>query len=300
MELNRKINLLTFAEHPDQGKKCWISLSGCNFDCMGCAALAKQGCGRKLSSKELAELVFKSSHKIFHSMIDRVVLTGGEPTLYPDYFFSLITCLSNYNVKNFEISTNGSLIDEIFLNKLLELKIKLNLNVLIKVDIKAYDDEIHKKYTKVSNKNVLKNVKLLGNFGPKLYKQTYPFIARTVYIPDIVDIDQIEKISKFLTTINKNVCYRIEQFSPVHGGDISRRPTFEEMMDAYNVARNYLENVIITTYLPTRPEYNYVEVRADEMLEIYKKVDEKSKKVVKSWNVKYFTINEILKNLKNV
>jgi len=37
----RKVPLLTFAEHPDQGGKCWISLSGCTFNCKGCAALSK-------------------------------------------------------------------------------------------------------------------------------------------------------------------------------------------------------------------------------------------------------------------
>ena len=290
----RKIPLLTFAEHPDQGKKCWISLSGCNFNCKGCAALAKQGIGRALSSENLVYLVFKSSKFIWGEMIKRAVITGGEPTLYPDYLLSLISKLNEYGVKYFEISTNGFLLDENLLNELAQL----NLNILIKLDVKAYDEKIHKEYTGKSNTNVLRTVELLAKFGQKLYKQSYPFIVRTVYIPGIVGIEEIEKIAKFVSTIDKNVCYRIEQFSPVHGGDISRRPTFEEMMDAYNIARTYLDNVIITTYLPTRPEYNYVEIRPDELLSLFYKIDEKSKSVIKSWRVKYFTIDQILRNYK--
>ncbi|MEW6095111.1 MAG: radical SAM protein [bacterium] len=286
----REIPLLTFAEHPDQGKKCWISLSGCNFDCKGCAALAKQGVGKILSSQDLADLVFKSSYFIWGKMIKRAVITGGEPTLYPDYLLSLISKLNAYSVKCFEISTNGFLLDENLLNELSQL----NLDILIKLDVKAYDDRIHKEYTGKSNTNVLNAVELLSKFSSKLYKQNYPFVVRTVYIPNIIGIEQIEKVAKFAATIDKSICYRIQQFSPVHGGNISRRPTFEEMMDAYNIARTYLENVVITTYLPTRPEYNYVEIRAEELSNFFEEIDQKSKSVIRSWNVKYFTMNQIL------
>lgn len=66
------------------------------------------------------------------------------------------------------------------------------------------------------------------------------------------------------------------------------------MIKAYNLARKYLSNVIVSTYLPTRPEYNYVEIRADELLNIFEEIDKKSKSVIDSWNVKYFTMNQIL------
>ena len=286
----RKVLLLTFAEHPDQGEKCWISLSGCNFNCKGCAALSKGEVGRFISSRDLARLVFKSSQYFWGKMIKRAVITGGEPTLDPEYLLSLISDLKDYSVRDFELSTNGFMINEDLLKELLKLK----LPVLVKLDLKAYDEKIHREYTGKSNVNVLKAIELLSKFGPGLYKGSYPFIVRTVYIPDIIDIDQIEKIAKFIARMNKNICYRIEQFSPVHGGNISRRPTFDEMMDAYNVAKKYLENVVITTYLPTRPEYNYWEVRADEALSLFEEIDRKSKLVIKSWKVKFLTMNQIL------
>ena len=285
-----KVLLLTFAEHPDQGEKCWISLSGCNFNCKGCAALGRKEIGRFITSKDLSYLVFKSSQYFWGKMIKRAVITGGEPTLDPEYLLSLIFDLKDCSVRYFELSTNGFMLDEDLLKELLKLK----LPVLVKLDLKAYDEEIHKEYTGKSNDNVLRAIELLSKFGPRLYKVSYPFVVRTVYIPDIIDIDQIEKIAKFIARINKNVCYRIEQFSPVHGGDISRRPNFDEMMNAYNVAKKYLENVVITTYLPTRPEYNYWEVRADEALSLFEEIDKKSKLVIKSWKPKYFTMNQIL------
>lgn len=218
MVLQRKIPQITFAEHPDQGRKCWISLSGCNFDCKACISTAKQGMGRALSV----------------------------------------------------------------------------VDILVKIDLKAYDENIHKRYTGKSNANVLKAIELLSNYAAKLHKYGPSFIVRTVFMPDIVDGEEIEKIAKFVSQIDKDVCYRIQQFSPVHGQNITRRPTFEKMLTAYNIAKKYLDNVIVSTYLPTRPEYNYVEVRADELIDEFFEIDRKSKSVIDSWAVKYFTMNQIL------
>ncbi|MFN3527912.1 MAG: radical SAM protein [Candidatus Altarchaeaceae archaeon] len=288
--ISRKITNLTFAEHPDQGIKCWVSLSGCNFNCKACFASAKEGIGRDLSVDELINLIIKASKKIYGKIVDRVDLTGGEPLLNKEYLLDLMKKLREISIKDFELSTNGFLLDE----KLLEELSALDINLLIKIDLKAYTDEIHKEYTGKSNKNVLNAIKLTSKYAKNLHKRGI-FIVRTVFMPDIFGYDEIEKISKFLSEVDKNVCYRLQQFSPVYSKEkISRRPTFDEMLEAYNVARKYLENVIVSTYLPTRPEYNYVEIRADELKDVFNEIDNKSKQLIKSWRVKSYTMNEIL------
>lgn len=295
MALHRKIPQITFAEHPDQGRKCWISLSGCNFDCKACISTAKQGIGRALSVDELIELTLNASEFIWGKdrMVNRIALTGGEPTLDKDYLLNLISKLKENGVINFELSTNGDLLDEDLLKELSMYYV----DILFKPDLKAYDENIHRKYTGKSNANVLKAIELLSNYAPKLHKYGPSFIVRTVFMPDIVGVEEIEKIAKFVSQIDKDVCYRIQQFSPVHGQNITRRPTLEEMLTVYNIAKKYLDNVIVSTYLPTRPEYNYVEVRADELIDEFFEIDRKSKSVIDSWTVKYFTMNQIL-NLK--
>jgi pyruvate formate lyase activating enzyme len=292
----RKVPQLTFAEHPDQRKKCWISLSGCNFDCKGCISTAKRGTDRAFSVEELLDLIVKSCKVIYDGgIINRVNLTGGEPLLEREYFLTLISELKNISVKKFELSTNGYFLDEDLLEKLCSLDIDL----LVKLDLKAYNDEIHKQYTEKSNINVLKAIELLSKYAPKFHKYGPSFMVRTVFMPDIFGLDEIEQIAKFLCNVDRNICYRIQQFSPVHvEGNISRRPTFDEMLMAYNIARRYLNNIIVSTYLPTRTEYNYVEVRADELLETFDEIDEKSKSVINSWNVRYFTMDQILKEQK--
>ncbi len=288
----RKIPQVTFAEHPDQGRKCWIALSGCNFDCKACISAAKEGIGKGFSVEGLLDLIVKSCKIIYNGkMINRVCLTGGEPLLDREYFLSLVKGLKMISVEKFELSTNGYFLDEDLLKKLCSLDIDL----FVKLDLKTYDDEIHRQYTGKSNANILKATKLLAQYAPKLHKFGPSFMVRTVYMPDILGLKGIEEIAKFLSNVDTKICYRIQQFSPVHGKEVSRRPTFEEMLMSYNVARKYLNNVIVSTYLPTRPEYNYVEIRADELLSIFEKIDEKSKSVIESWNVRSFTMDQILK-----
>lgn len=294
--MKRKIPQITFAEHPDQGRKCWISLSGCNFNCKGCISAGKQGTGRALSVEELVNLIQRSCKFIYNDeVVNRVNLTGGEPTLDLDYFLSSVRELRKMSIKKFEISTNGYLIDEHLLDGLS----LLDADILVKLDVKFYDEDLHRWYTGKSNANVLKAVELLHKYASNLRKFGPGFMVRTVYIPEIMTINEIEKIAKFISQIDKNVCYRIQQFSPVHIEEkISRRPTFDEMLSAYNIARKYLNNVVISTYLPTRPEYNYVEIRADELIETFNEIDQKSKTVIESWNVEYFTMNQILRKEK--
>lgn len=290
----RKITQITFAEHPDQGRKCWIPLSGCNFDCKACISSAKKGIGRKFSVDELIELIIKSCEKLYSGkMINRVNITGGEPLLDKEYLLELIQKLRDLSVKNFELSTNGYLLDK----DLLEKFSSLDVDMFIKIDLKAYTDKIHKEYTGKSNKKVLEAIKLTSKYARKFHKFGPSFMVRTVFMIDVFGFGEIEKISKFLSEVDKEISYRIQQFSPVHAETyVSRRPTFDEMLEAYNVARKYLDNVTVITYLPTRPEYNYVEIRADELKDEFEKIDEKSKTVIKSWKVKSFTMNEILGN----
>ena len=296
----RKVSQLFFAEHPDQGRKCWIRLSGCNFDCKGCFAtsIGEQEIGnrRALSVGELINLIFKSCKIIWgkDKIINRVVITGGEPLLNKNYLITLIKKLKKIYNPKFEIHTNGYLLDENLLNKLSDL----NVDILFSVDIKAYDEDIHIKYTGKSNTNVLKAVRLLAKYRDSLHKDSPGFIVSTLYMPGIVDIDEIEKIAKFLSEIDKDVCYQIgqflEQFLPPRELNLTRRPTFEEMINAYNVARKYLEYVIVDTYLPTRLEHNYVDIIPDELLDTFKGFDKKYQTLIESRKVRYFTMNQII------
>lgn len=239
--------------------------------------------GRELSVEELIDLLIKSCQLIYGKIVDDVQMTGGEPTVNTDYLLCLIRRLRELRVSRIGISTDGYLLDR---NLVEELKF-WGVNY-IKLDLKAYTNKIHRWYTERSNVNVLKAVQLLSEYDLNFY-------VRTIYIPNMVDFNEIEKIATFLSHINKNITYKIYQFAPEQANNILRRPTQKEMLTAFNIAKRYLDNVEFnTTATAYEPEYKYVEVRADELLEDFNKIDEISKSIVNRWDMPYFTMNQIL------
>jgi pyruvate-formate lyase-activating enzyme len=283
MALYRKIPFLTFVISPL--RKLKINLAGCNFNCRGCFAIAKEEVGRGLSVEQLINLIKKSCTFFYGDMVSDVQITGGEPTLDKDYLISLIKDLRKLNVERIGISTNGYLLDKTLI---MELK-ALNVDH-VKLDIKAYTKQIHVGYTGKNNICVLRAVKLLCEYNLSFY-------IRTIFTPKVMGFEEIEKIAKFISEVDKDITYKIYQFAPEQlGGGVWRSPSDEEMRKAYSLAKRHLENVeYYTTETAYKPSpYKCIEVRADELLERFKKIDEISKSVIKDWGMEYFTINQVL------
>jgi len=231
----KKVPFLTCEVSPR--RKVKINLSGCNFNCKGCFAIAKRETGRTLSVEELLNLLVKSCRLIYGDLVKDVQMTGGEPTKDADYLLSLIGGLRGLGVSKIGISTNGHMLDKDLVGALKSLSVDY-----IKLDLKAYTDEIHKWYTGESNINVLRAIRLLHDYGLNFY-------IRTIFIPNIVDVPEVEKIAKFLSCVDKNILYRLYQFAPEQlDVKISRSPSEEEMLKAFDVARKYLNNVEFFVY----------------------------------------------------
>ena len=283
MTLRRKVPFLTFVVKPY--RKVKINLAGCNFDCRGCFALAKQEVGVAFSVEELVNLLIKSCRFIYGEMANDVQMTGGEPTVNLDYLISLIRKLRELPVNRIGISTNGYLLDKNLVEELSFLHVDY-----IKLDLKAYTDEIHRWYTGESNANVLRAVELLSKYGLNFY-------VRTIFIPSIVDLDEVEKIAKFLSQVDRGIPYKIYQFAPEYTKNKSLRksPTREQMLRASIIAKGYLDNAeAYTTETVYEPDSSYVEVRADELLDKFERIDEISKSIIKTWDMQYFSMNQIL------
>jgi len=153
------------------------------------------------------------------------MLAGGEPTIYKK---AIIDLVKSCNTKIF-LSTNGYLVDGKFIREMEQSGLDE-----VHIDLKAYSQNLHEWYTGKSNKNVLKAIELLNN-------SNLNFEVITVFIPGIIDREEIEKIADFLSRINDNMNYRIIRYVPV--GDISRRPTKSEIKEAVTIAKKYLKSV---------------------------------------------------------
>jgi pyruvate formate lyase activating enzyme len=281
--LKRKISSLTFIVSPV--KRTYINLAGCNFDCKACFAVAKDRVGRDFTPKELLNFFIKTCELMWKGIADEVVLTGGEPTISPRYLLDLIRELKEIGVGKIELSTNGYLLEEDYLTKL-----KAGGIDLVKLDLKAYSEGVHRWYTGRGNDNILRAVRLL-------HKSGLNFLVRTIFIPNIVDIDEVERIAAFLSEVDENIPYRIYQFAPGEAG-ISTKPERGDMARALDVAKRNLRNaealIDVNSY---RSDWTSVEICADELLPVYYEIAKGSAEFMPSWKYRYkvFGMNQVLR-----
>ena len=206
--------------------RVWITLSDCNFNCKGCFSPAKAIKGKKMSTDELVNLVRKASHEYYQKLPEEIIITGGEPTLNRDYLVDLVSKLKfSYVI----IESNGYLLDEKYVDDL----VKAGLNEVM-LDLKACDEGLHKWYTGLSNRTLLRNLSVIH--------RKMKLIIKTVYIPGIIDEVEIENIARLISNIDPKIEYRINDFKPLK--DISRSPTELEIENAYSLAKIHLKNVI--------------------------------------------------------
>ena len=205
-----------------------VYFDGCNFDCLGCIRkktvydvhmkTEPKGEIRYLSLDEILKILAKLGAR-------RVILMGGEPTIDPE-LPTLTEKLHGSDIYSV-LLTNGHELYE----GLLE-----NVNKIC-VSIKAYSDGLHRKFTGKSNKKALKNFR-------KIYDSGVPLSSESIYIPGLIELEEIKKIVRFISSIDPEIPYHIDAYVPVN--NLWRAPAPREVKTAVREARRYLRKV---TYL---------------------------------------------------
>lgn len=172
-------NKLTVQDYPEH-IACIIFTKGCNFDCSYCynRDLVDNKC-KNIAKDEIMEYLYKR-----RKILDGVVISGGEPTIWND----LIEFLKEIKELKLDIKldTNGynpDMLKEIIDNNLVDY---------IAMDIKA----VSNKYYKVINKKIdfdkiLKSIKLIKKSNIK-----YEF--RTTIMKGIHNTSDIVEINKLI------------------------------------------------------------------------------------------------------
>lgn len=166
---------------------------GCGQCDKGCYSGARVVCGTEMSVDELLEQIVQD--KEFYRGGGGVTFSGGEPLAQREFLSGIIdSCTEN----NIGCAVETSLIyydEEIF--KRLDL---------VMADLKIWDDEIHKKYTGVSNTVIKENFRRLNSLN-------IPIIART---PVICEIEQgVDKISGFMRELENVKKYELLPYHPL-------------------------------------------------------------------------------------
>lgn len=124
----------------------------------------------------------------------------------------------------------------------------------ISVSIKACTDRIHIDYTGLSNHEVLRNFE-------RMYERKIKVEASSVLIPQYIDCDEIERITKLIADIDPTIPYHIVGYVPVPNAPW-RRAEPEEVVCAAHIASKYLSNVTFSCLTPkTRRDLRAVDSR---------------------------------------
>jgi len=154
-----------------------------------------------------------------------VAFTGGDLTCRP-LFYAQCARLIKENTKLWVlIETNGyGLTPE-------------NLGILKEggvdsfwLDIKAFDAKVHRWLTGCSNGEVLKLPARLTEMG-------FVLEVLSLYIPEVVDSDQLQLIARLLAGVDTDIPFTILAFFPQYRMKAYRPPTVEEMVGAYEAVR---------------------------------------------------------------
>ena len=198
-------DLKRFAIHDGPGIRTTVFLKGCPLRCIWChnpesispecktikthtmigknSFPAEKTIGKEMSSEEVVLEILKD--RIFYEESGGgVTFSGGEPLMQPDFLRELLQVSKENNIHT-TVDTSGFAAMEFIENT-------LSIADLILYDLKLIDDDLHRKYIKMSNKKILKNLQHLNDIKANI-------IIRIPIIPQITDTKKnISDIIRFL------------------------------------------------------------------------------------------------------
>jgi pyruvate formate lyase activating enzyme len=149
-------------------------------------------CGKEMSEIEVMEEVTKDV-PFYDQSGGGVTFSGGEPLLQADFLEALLERCRKVHIHT-ALDTSG------YSSRRTLEKIMGNVDLFL-FDLKLMDNEKHKRYTGVSNVQILENLRTLATCGKKL-------LVRFPLVPDVNDdSDNIRAMGEFMVSCGVNrVC----------------------------------------------------------------------------------------------
>jgi pyruvate formate lyase activating enzyme len=199
---------------------------GCTFRCGVCSYKLRSGPdglpGQAHPRPERFLAVEQMETALRSVSPDKVFFMGGEPTVAKELPAMLEFAKITLGAKTYLGHTNGS---------------RLPLANLdgANVGLKAWDDQVHLRYTGRPRQPIFDNFAAAVRGGLEMK-------ANMVFIPGMVDIDQIEATAEWLTSLSPEIPFHIMGYIPVPGQPY-QRPTTEQMDEAVSRCQHHLRHV---------------------------------------------------------
>ncbi|MBN2584487.1 MAG: radical SAM protein [Planctomycetes bacterium] len=199
---------------------------GCTFRCPICSYKLRSGADGAPGHAYPKPERFLSLRAIKETLCsvapEKVYFMGGEPTVAKELPDLLDFARNALAATTYLGHTNGSRLP------------LANLNGA-NVGLKAWDESVHQAYTGRPKRPIFDNFAAAVDAGLEMK-------ANVVYVPGLVDLDQVEAIAAWLAGLNADIPFHVMGYIPVPGQPYSR-PTDEQMSEAVAACRRHLAHV---------------------------------------------------------
>lgn len=189
------------------GMNITVFLKGCPLRCVWChnpesmeSGLSRcQGkeIGKLYTSDELAQILLQYI-PLMKALGGMIIFSGGEPLSQYEF---IIETVDKLNFDKIAIDTSG------YADEAVMRKVASKASIFY-FDVKLYDNNQHIKYTKQSNKKILKNLQLLNELD-------CPVVIRLPLIPGITDTSgNIESIAEFVDNMSNVLRVDLLKYNP--------------------------------------------------------------------------------------
>lgn len=210
---------------------CLYFNGGCNFSCRGCITdsypldchLDKKDAAQADRTLNINEAVSYLKPLFFK----KVIFLGKEPTQDVDFLPLAKTSKESFFTYNILITNGWEYVQDKVIDE-------------VCVSIKAVTLKLFENFTGKDNP-----LRVLNNFKKYVHNHNIKVRAESIFIPGYIDNKEIEKIAKFISSVDSTIPYRIDGYIPCPERDRFRRPTKKEMEEAKLVAEKYLQNVSV-------------------------------------------------------
>lgn len=183
------------------GNRYVAFLQGCNLNCTAChnphTIPRATPRARLVTVTELLADVRR-----VHRFLSGVTVSGGEPTLQPEFVRELFTAVhadAELSHLTTFLDSNGTAPHEVW-----DLLMPVTDGVML--DLKAFDDDVHRAITGSSNTAVLEAIRLLSGAG-KLHE------VRLLLVPGVNDGEQaLRRTVEWLRTVDPGMRVRVIGF----------------------------------------------------------------------------------------
>ena len=198
---------------------------GCTFHCPTCSYKLRSGSSGKPGLAFPAPKKYLETAEIKEALRRlpiRTCISWAENLQWRRICPNTPLCKEELNVSTSLGHTNGS-------------KIPLPYLDGANVGLKAWDEDLHRTITGQERDRIYANVAAAHKVGMDLK-------INIVYVPGLVDLDQVEGVAAWLASVDKDIPFHIMGYIPVPGQPYPQ-PTAEQMMAAETLSRRHLRHV---------------------------------------------------------